>query len=109
MLPRLSKADVEKFRSEFKFGVSIGLSYRWQSHDSDVTTFSTGFQVPVQSFSGKEHSRRATALVDNIELKSFTDVAIDARAESNLTEGKIKTGVEKNPPLTNGQFFLLII
>ena len=43
MLPHLSKAAVEKFRSDFKFAVSIGLSYRWQSHDSDVTTFSTGF------------------------------------------------------------------
>merc|ERR1711954_628060 len=43
MLPCLSKVTSEKFCSDFKFAVSIGLSYRWQSHDSDITTFSSGF------------------------------------------------------------------
>ena len=36
---------------------------------------------------------------DNVELKSFTDVAIDERTESKAMESKNKTGVEQNSPL----------
>ena len=57
-------------------------------------------QVPVQSFSGKEHSRRATALVDDIELESFTDVAIDERTDSKATKSKIKKEVEHSGSLS---------
>ena len=46
---------------------------------------------------------------DNVELESFTDVAIDERTESKATESKFKTEVEVNSPLTNCQFFLLMI
>ena len=48
-------------------------------------------QVPVLTFSGNEHSRSSPALDNNIELKSFTDVAIDERTESKATESKTKT------------------
>ena len=65
--------------------------------------------VPVLTFLGNEHSRSSLALDNNIELKSFTDVAIDERTESKATESKIKTEVNKNPLLTNCQFFLMII
>ena len=41
--------------------------------------------VPVLNFSGNEHSRTLPALDDDIELKSFTDVAIDERTESQAT------------------------
>ena len=58
-------------------------------------------QVPVMTFSGNEHSRSSPALDNNIELKSFTDVAIDERTESKAMESKIKTEVEDNYPLTN--------
>ena len=58
-------------------------------------------QVPVLTFSGNEHSRSSPALDNNIELKSFTDVAIDERTESKATKSKFKTEVEENYPLTN--------
>ena len=38
---------------------------------------------------------------NDIEHKSFTDVAIDERTESKATESKFKTEVEENSPLTN--------
>ena len=66
-------------------------------------------QVPVLTFSGNEHSRSSLALEGDIELKSFTDVAIDERTKSKATEYKFKTKVKENSPLTNCQFFLLII
>ena len=34
---------------------------------------------PILTFSGNEHSRTSSALDNNIELKSFSDVAIDER------------------------------
>ena len=43
---------------------------------------------------------------ENIELKSFTDVDIDERTESEVTESKFKIEVEENSPL---KVFLLII
>ena len=66
-------------------------------------------QLPVLTFSGNERSRSSTAADNDIELKSFTDVAIDERAESEVTESKFKNEVEENSPLTNCQVFLLII
>ena len=66
-------------------------------------------QVPVLTFSGNEHSRTSSALDDNIELESFTDVAIDERTESKATESKFKTEVEVKYPTENFQLFLLII
>ena len=62
-------------------------------------------QVPVLTFSSNEHSKSLLALDKDIELGSFTDVAIDKRTESKATESQIKTDVEENPPLTNLQFF----
>ena len=44
-------------------------------------------------FSGNEHSRSSPALDNNIELESFTGVAIDERTESKATESKFKTEV----------------
>ena len=56
-------------------------------------------QVPVLTFSGNEHSRSSSALVfltsNDIELGSFTDVAIDERTESKATMSKFKTEVEE--------------
>ena len=40
---------------------------------------------------------------------SFTDVDIDERTESEVTESKFKTEVEENLLLKNCQVFLLII
>ena len=66
-------------------------------------------QVPVLTFSCKEHSRSSPALDIDIELKRFTDVAIDERTESEATKSKIKTDVEENYPLMNFELFLPII
>ena len=67
---------------------------------------------PILTFSGNAHSRRSLALVfcknNDIELKSFTDIAIDERAESEATESKFQTEVEENSVLTNCHFFILI-
>ena len=46
---------------------------------------------------------------DNIELKSFTDVANDERIDSKAMEGKLKSEVEESSPLLNCQFFPLKI
>ena len=66
-------------------------------------------QVPFLTFSGNEHSRSSPPLVfctnNDIELKSFTDVANHERTELKATESKIITEVEDNPLLTNCQFF----
>ena len=66
-------------------------------------------QVPVQTLSGNGHSRSSPSLDNDIELESFTDVAIDETTESKATKSKIKTEVEENYPLTDCQLFLLII
>ena len=66
-------------------------------------------QVPVLTFSGKEHSRSSLALDNNIELKSFIDVAFDERTKSNAMESKFRIEVEENSLLTNCQLFPLII
>ena len=76
--------------------------YRWQPYNYDIT--GSDFlcwlsQVPVPTFSGKEHSRSLLALDDNIELNSFTDVAIDETTESKATKSKIKTEVEHSRSL----------
>ena len=42
-----------------------------------------------------------SVLDENIELKGFTDVAIDESRESKATKSKFKTEVEDNYPLTN--------
>ena len=69
-------------------------------------------KVPVLLFSGIEHFRNSLALVfctnNDIELKSFTNVAIDERTESKAKESNSKTEEEKKFPGTNCQFFLLI-
>ena len=48
-------------------------------------------QVPDLTFLGIEHSRSSLALDVDIELKSFTDVAIDETTESKAKKSKIKT------------------
>ena len=45
-------------------------------------------QVPVLTFSGNEHSRTLPPLDNDIELGSFTDVAIDERKESKAMKNK---------------------
>ena len=57
----------------------------------------------------KEHSRSLPNLDNNIELNSFTDVAIDETTESKAKKSKIKTKVEENDLLTDFRLFLLII
>ena len=57
--------------------------------------------VPVLTFLGNEFSRTSPALDNNIELKSFTDVALDERTESKATKSKFKREVEDNYLLTN--------
>ena len=52
-------------------------------------------QVSVLTFSGNKHSRSSSALGNNIELLSFTDVAIDERTESEVSESNFKTEVEE--------------
>ena len=42
--------------------------------------------VPLLTLSGNEHSRSLLTLDDNIELDSFTDVAIDEIIESKAKE-----------------------
>ena len=54
---------------------------------------------PVLTFSGKENSRSLPTLDDDIELNSFTDVAIDETTESKATKSKIKTEVEHSGSL----------
>ena len=61
-------------------------------------------QVSVLTFSGNEHSRSSLALDNNIELESFTDVAIDERKESKAMENNVKSKLEENTWLTNGNF-----
>ena len=46
-------------------------------------------QAPVLTFSGNEHSRSSPAHDDNIELKSFTEVAIDERTEPEVSESNL--------------------
>merc|ERR1711954_121588 len=46
---------------------------------------------PVLIFSGKENSRSFPNVDNNIELDSFTDVAIVETTESKATKSKIKT------------------
>ena len=55
---------------------------------------------PVLIFSGKENSRSFPTVDDDVELDSFTDVAIDETTESKATKGKIKTEVEHSRSLT---------
>ena len=43
-------------------------------------------QVSVLTSSGNEHSKSSRPLEEEIELKSFTDVAIDERRESKAKE-----------------------
>ena len=57
-------------------------------------------QLPVLTFSGNEHSRSSPALDNNLELNSFTDLAIDERTKSKANKSKIKTEVEENDLLT---------
>ena len=61
------------------------------SVNQESRTFPTD---PVLIFSGKENSRSFPTIDDNIELDSFTDVAIDETTESKATKRKIKTEVE---------------
>ena len=58
-------------------------------------------QVHVPTFSGKEHFRSLLALDDNIELDSFTDVAINETTESKAKKSKIKTELEENDLLAD--------
>merc|ERR1711954_52955 len=53
----------------------------------------TSLTDPVLTFSGKENSRSLPTLDGDIELDSFTDVAIDETTESKATKSKIKTEV----------------
>ena len=46
--------------------------------------------VPVLNFSGNKDSRTLPALDDDIELESFTDVAINETTKSNARKSKIK-------------------
>ena len=61
-----------------------------------VKTFGTD---PVLTFSGKENSRSLLTLDNDVELDSFTDVAIDETTESKATKSKIKTEVEHSGSL----------
>ena len=54
---------------------------------------------PVLIFSGKENSRSFPTVDDDIELDSFTDVAIDETTELKATKSKIKTEVEHSGSL----------
>ena len=70
-------------------------------------------KVQFLTSSVNEHSASSLALVfhtnNNIELKSFTNVAIDGRTESKAMESKSKTEIEENSLLTICQLFLLVI
>merc|ERR1712081_125642 len=48
---------------------------------------------PVLIFSGKKNSRSFPTVDDDIELNSFTDVAIVETTESKATKSKVKTEV----------------
>ena len=54
---------------------------------------------PVLIFSGTENSRSFPTVDDDIELDSFTDVAIDETTESKATKSKIKTEAEHSRSL----------
>ena len=64
------------------------------------------------TFSINIHARTLHALVfhtnNNIELKSFTDVAIDERVESEIAKNKFEPEIEENSPPTLSQVFILI-
>ena len=90
------------------------LHYRWLSYNYDVNgsdsicwlshvinSLENSPMVQVLTFSGNEHSRTLLALDNHIELKSFTDVAIDERTESKARESKFKTKVGEKYMLTN--------
>ena len=55
---------------------------------------------PVLIFSGTENSRSFPTIDDDIELDSFTDVAIVETTESKATKSKIKTEVEHSGSLS---------
>ena len=74
-------------------------SLRWLSHV--INSLEHSPTVPVLTFSGNKDSRTLPALDDDIELESFTDVAVDESTESKATKSKFKTEVEDNYPLTN--------
>merc|ERR1712112_653738 len=57
------------------------------SVNQESRTFPTN---PVLTFSGKENSRSFPTIDDDIELDSFTDVAMDETTESKATKIKIK-------------------
>ena len=54
---------------------------------------------PVLILSGRENSRSFQTVDDDIELDSFTDVAIVETTESKATKSKIKTEVEHSGSL----------
>ena len=53
----------------------------------------------------KVHRLLSSIQNDNIELKSFNDVATDGRTESEVSESKFKVEVEENSPLMISQGF----
>ena len=55
---------------------------------------------PVLILSGRENSRSFQTVDDDIELDSFTDVAIVETTESKATKSKIKTEVEHSGSLS---------
>ena len=55
---------------------------------------------PVLILSGRENSRSFQTVDDDIELDSFTDVAIVETIESKATKSKIKTEVEHSESLS---------
>merc|ERR1711954_71453 len=55
---------------------------------------------PVLTFSGNENSRSFLTIDDDVELDSFTDVAIVETTESKATKSKIKTEVEHSGSLS---------
>ena len=108
---RLIKSTVENFHSDDKFEsdcskgqpflIFQGIEY---SKSAQVPIVMISFAVSesdgstsklVLTFLGNTHSRSLTALVSriyvDIELKSFTDDAIDERVESDIIELQFKT------------------
>ena len=75
----------------------FGLSPMVFSVNQQSRTFPTD---PVLIFSGKENSRSFPTVDDDIELDSFTDVAIVETTESKATKSKIKTEVEHSGSLS---------
>merc|ERR1711954_242249 len=67
------------------------------SVNQESRTFPTG---PVLIFSGKENSTSFPTVDDDIELDSFTDVAIVETIESKATKSEIKTKVEHSESLS---------